>query len=61
MGLVLDEPTFYDEVFHENGFDIIIEKSVLSRMKGVEIIARPNQWIGTEFLVKPISPTGSSC
>ncbi len=61
MGLVLDEPTFYDEIIHENGFDIIIEKSLLSQVKGVEIICRPNQWIGTEFLVKPISSPGSCC
>ncbi len=53
MGLVLDEPTDTDEVIHEDGFDIVVDKIILDRTGGLHINARVNPWIGTEIVVTP--------
>ncbi len=62
MGLVLDEPTDNDVVFNENGVRIVVEKSIISQVGGVRIHARPNPYVGTEFLVTPLRdlPSGKT-
>lgn len=57
MGLVLDEPQDSDIVFHRDGFDIIVDKTLWEAVQGITIDARYNQWIGTELVVKPTKLT----
>ncbi len=53
MGLALDEPKDNDRLFHETGFDVVIDENILERTGGVSIQTRPNRWIDTELIVTP--------
>jgi Fe-S cluster assembly iron-binding protein IscA len=53
MGLALEEPKTNDEIFHQDDFDVIIDKDVLKRVGDVHIHFRPNIYIGAEFVVTP--------
>ena len=53
MGLVLDEPKDSDVLFERSGFHIIVDKDLWKAVQGITIDSRPNQWIGTELVVKP--------
>ena len=57
MGLALDEPDSFDEIFHENGFDIIVREKELLEMihekNGIRVHVTPNRWVGSEFRITP--------
>ncbi len=61
MGLALDEPKDSDRLFHEIGFDVVIDEKILARTGGVSIQARPNRWIGTELIVTPNRVVSGIC
>jgi Fe-S cluster assembly iron-binding protein IscA len=59
--MALDEPSENDEVFHEDGFDVIMEKTLVSRFGGVRIDFQSNRWFGSRFFITPMYQTGTSC
>ena len=54
MGVALDEPTGDDTLFPMDGFNVIVEKSVLKSIQGINIQFLPNKWIGSEIRVTPL-------
>jgi len=60
--MALDEPSDADEVFKENGFDVVIEKQLLEQVKGVKIDYETSKWRGEGFRILPTYQSGScSC
>ena len=42
-----------DALFPRNGYDIVVEKTVLEKVGKIRIHYRPNQYIGMEMRVTP--------
>ena len=62
MGLALDEPSERDAVQSEDGFDLIMERSLLNQLGGVSIDFVTYQWLGGKgFSVIHKQPGGGSC
>ena len=61
MGLALDESQEGDEVQNEEGFDIVIEKALLTQFGGVSIDFRKSRFGSGGFFVQPAHSTGGSC
>ena len=51
--MALDEPKETDEKLSSNGFDVVIEKSLLGQLGGVTIDYQTNRWMGSGFQVSP--------
>lgn len=61
MGMALDEPSDNDEVFPQENYKLIIEKSLLDELGGVSIEFRDNKWMGSGFMIRPKRNHSGSC
>ena len=60
--MALDEPSDDDEVFKQNGFEVVIEKGLLNRVRGVKIDYETSRWRGQGFRIYPTyEAEGCSC
>lgn len=55
MGIGPEPPRAGDRVFDEGDFRVAVDETVWEKLRGgIRVHFRPNQYIGTEFLVTPV-------
>ena len=60
MGMALDEPKDGDEVLEKDGFKVVVERSLVREMGGIDISYR-NVGYGGGFVIRPKSDYTGGC
>ena len=59
--MALDEPTADDQIFENEGFNLIIEKTLFDQLGGVKIEYQRSPWLGAGFKITPSERVSGGC
>ncbi|MDJ0764541.1 MAG: hypothetical protein QNJ97_16305 [Myxococcota bacterium] len=59
--MALDEPANEDEIYKDQGFEVVIDKSLLSELGGVVIDFQTSRWMGSGFSIIPTQRAAGAC